>query len=170
MTRWKDKICQGAGAKGTARCYENLREDRQKENRLDQDHDGDRAAQMRQDNEPKPFERWSTVHLSSFKLFAVQRLDCSQQNEGGKGQPLPRNDHNDRTQRGVLQPCHGVSPKEPPKMCKNTIHRIQDHVLPDERGHGRHDKKRRNDENADERPVPIAADPAALPRGCPTPR
>ena len=63
-----------------------------------QDDDGDGARQVGQHDEAEPVERAGAVHLRRFHLFGIQRLDRRQQDQGGKRQPLPGDDQNDREQ------------------------------------------------------------------------
>ena len=94
----EDQVSQRLGAKGATRGHENLGKDRQKENRLDQDHDRDGAGQMRQDDVPEPAQGRRAIHLGGLKLLAVEGLHGCQKDERCKGQPLPADDHDDRLQ------------------------------------------------------------------------
>ena len=83
-----------------------------------------------------------TVHLSRLLLFTVERLQRGQQDQRGKRQPLPRHDHDDRQQRRLGQEIIGLQAQPLGDMGKHAIHRVHEHVLPDQGAHGRHHEER----------------------------
>ena len=98
---------------------EDLAEDAQKEDRLDQDHHGDRAGHVRQDDVAKAADGRCAVHLGRLKLFGRQRLQRGQQDQRGKGQPFPGDDADDRGHRDSSQGTGWVAPQGPAPKAAN---------------------------------------------------
>ena len=48
-----------------------------------------------------------------------------------------------------LSHSNRLSPEEFPKMGEQAVHRVHEHVLPDQRRHGGHHEERRDHQNAD---------------------
>ena len=60
---------------------EDLGEDAEQEDRLDQDDDGDRARDMRQDDVEEEGDRAGAVERGGFLLLLVERLQRGEQNQ-----------------------------------------------------------------------------------------
>ncbi len=143
-----DQVGQRPGAERALRGHEDLGEDGQQEDRLDQDDDGDRPAEVRQGDEAETGQRRRAVHLGRLNLLAVERLDGGQQDQRREGQPLPGDDHDDREQRDWLRKSIGCSPQTLPEMPEKPVIRVHEHVLPDQRRNRRHHEERRDHQDA----------------------
>ena len=86
--------------------------DGEQEDRLDQDHHGDRARQMRQRQVPEAAEEAGAVHLGRLLLLAVERLQRGEQDQRREGQPLPGDDDDDREQRILREPVDRLQAEE----------------------------------------------------------
>ena len=103
---------------------------------------------MRQNDVEEAAQRACPVHLGRLQLFAVQRLDRGQQDQRGKGQPLPADDTDDRSQRVMGEKVDRLKSQSRRQMSKQPVDRVHEHVLPDQRRDGGHDKERRDHQDA----------------------
>ena len=114
-----------------------------------------RARHVRQGEVPEAADEAGAVHLGGLLLLAVERLQRGEQDQGGEGQPLPGDDDDDREERVGGEPVDGLQAEELGDVGGDAVAGVEDHVLPDERGDGRHDEERRDDEDAHD---PLAED------------
>ena len=106
--------------------------------------------EMRQDDIAEAGEDTRAPSISAASSCSLSSaLERGQQDQRREGQPLPRHDQDDREQRAhLLSQTTGSAPKALPQMGEQTVRRIHEHVLPDQRGYGRHHEERRDDEDA----------------------
>ncbi|MNQ87552.1 hypothetical protein D3C85_1027800 [compost metagenome] len=88
------------------------------------------------------------IHARRFQLLAVHRLQGRHEDQAGKRQPLPRDHHDDGKQGVSRQPVDGRGAKKNTDLCEQAVDRVEQHVLPHQGIHGRHDEERRNQEHA----------------------
>ena len=112
------------------------------------------TGEMRKHDEDEAVDRSGPVHLGGLELLAIKRLERGEKNQGGKRKPLPGNDGDDREHRRVRKEIEWLQTQKPGQLGKESVHRIHEHVLPDQRGNGGHHEERRDDQKAHDVPPP----------------
>ncbi len=103
---------------------------------------------MRQRQVDEAVDEVGAIHLGRFLLLAIERLEGGEQDQRGKGQPLPGDDDDDGEQRKLREPVDRLQAEEAGQIGEHAVTGMHDHVLPHQCGHRRHDEERRDDHDA----------------------